>query len=345
LSLISQTLPLPTRTDTITLNTGEGHFFSAVIDGANGYAYFGTDTTPGRVVKVDVNPSHTFTRTGGITLNTGENGLRSAVIDSANGFAYFGTYYTSPGKVVKVDVNQSRTFTRTDGITLNTGEGKLISAVLDTANGYAYFGASTSPVIVSKIDLGTTYTLTVNTAGTGAGSVTDTLASGTLILPSVYAHGSVVTLTATANVGSYFVRWSGDVTGTINPITITMDADKTVTATFTLAGTNQSPVANAGVNQTIKSASLVTLDGSGSSDPDNNLPLTYGWTQTGGSPVALSSVVISRPTFTASKVVTQTATLTFTLVVTDSLGLVSVTPAQVAITVEPYRVFLPVVLR
>jgi uncharacterized repeat protein (TIGR01451 family) len=94
------------------------------------------------------------------------------------------------------------------------------------------------------------------------------------------------------------------------------------------------PTASAGVNQAVRSNDLVTLDGSGSFDPGCNLPLTYGWAQTGGAPaVVLSSAVISRPTFTAPIIASQT-TLTFALVVTNSIGQVS-TPATVAITVNP----------
>ncbi len=94
------------------------------------------------------------------------------------------------------------------------------------------------------------------------------------------------------------------------------------------------PTAVVGNNQSVKSAAVVTLDGSGSFDPGGNLPLAYGWTQTGGTPaVVLSSAIISHPTFTAPIVANQT-TLTFTLVVTNSIGQVS-TPAMVAITVNP----------
>jgi len=87
------------RTGAITLNTGENYLWSAVVDQPNGYAYFGTDTSPGMVVKVNL---ATFTRVGALTLNTGENSLFSAVIDQPNGYAYFGTY-TSPSIVVKVN--------------------------------------------------------------------------------------------------------------------------------------------------------------------------------------------------------------------------------------------------
>ena len=44
--------------------------------------------------------------------------------------------------------------------------------------------------------------------------------------------GTHVTLTATATGTSYFVGWQGDISGTQSPITIVMDSDKTIQATF-----------------------------------------------------------------------------------------------------------------
>jgi uncharacterized repeat protein (TIGR01451 family) len=103
---------------------------------------------------------------------------------------------------------------------------------------------------------------------------------------------------------------------------------------------NQLPLADAGGDQRAGVSAPVRLDGSGSSDPDNDLPLTYGWLQTGGTSVILSSATISQPMFTAPG---DLAVLTFTLVVTDSLGLAS-TPDEVVIDVK-YRIYLPLVLR
>ncbi len=40
---------------------------------------------------------------------------------------------------------------------------------------------------------------------------------------------------------------------------------------------NKVPVASAGYDQTVHAGSVATLDGSGSSDPDGNVPLSYGW--------------------------------------------------------------------
>jgi len=49
---------------------------------------------------------------------------------------------------------------------------------------------------------------------------------------ATYLYGEVVTLTATADTDWALLAWSGDATGTGNPVQVTMDGDKLVTATF-----------------------------------------------------------------------------------------------------------------
>ncbi len=71
----------------------------------------------------------------------------------------------------------------------------------------------------------TQYTLTADT--TGQGNITLDPTGGT------YNEGTVVTLTANPTSGWQFDGWSGDLSGSTNPTTITMDSNKTVTATFT----------------------------------------------------------------------------------------------------------------
>src|SRR5439155_1042165 len=71
-----------------------------------------------------------------------------------------------------------------------------------------------------------THTLSVTTVGSG------TLAKNPN--QATYTHGTVVQLTATPAAGWHFVSWSGDASGTANPLSVTMDADKSITATFAI---------------------------------------------------------------------------------------------------------------
>lgn len=82
---------------------------------------------------------------------------------------------------------------------------------------------------------------------------------------------------------------------------------------------NRAPTVDAGLDQSVDELSTVTLDGSGSSDPDND-SLTYSWTQTGGANVTLSSSTAVQPSFDAPDVtaIATPTTLTFELSVSDS---------------------------
>jgi uncharacterized membrane protein YgcG len=83
-------------------------------------------------------------------------------------------------------------------------------------------------------------------------------------------------------------------------------------------GTNNSnnpPLASAGTDQIVLGGSHVTLDGTGSTDPDSDV-LTYSWVQSGGTLVTLADANTANPSFTAP-VVTITSTLAFTLTVSD----------------------------
>jgi uncharacterized repeat protein (TIGR02543 family) len=70
------------------------------------------------------------------------------------------------------------------------------------------------------------YTLTVYVSPSGAGSVTKN--------PNkpFYTPGETVQLTAIPSAGYCFSYWTGDAHGSRNPITITMNSNKTVTANF-----------------------------------------------------------------------------------------------------------------
>lgn len=55
---------------------------------------------------------------------------------------------------------------------------------------------------------------------------------GTVTGGGNYLHGTTATLTATGNPGYVFSTWTGDVTGTANPLAVLMDSDKIITANF-----------------------------------------------------------------------------------------------------------------
>jgi uncharacterized repeat protein (TIGR01451 family) len=154
----------------------------------------------------------------------------------------------------------------------------------------------------------------------------DTLSYGVTAQPvrgaaEIDATG-VWTYTPAAHTEDYTVNFSATVTDT---------ASNTDTAVITVSVTaNGMPIADAGDDQSVTIGDTVTLDGSGSRDPDGHTPLTYGWAQTGGASVTLSDASAESPTFTAPA---SETVLTFTLTVTDALGLADPTPDQVLITV------------
>ena len=70
--------------------------------------------------------------------------------------------------------------------------------------------------------------------------------------------------------------------------------------TITASTANSAPVANAGTDQNVTTGTLVTLDGSGSSDADGDT-LSFSWSFTSvpaGSSAALSAATVAAPTFT-----------------------------------------------
>ena len=96
---------------------------------------------------------------------------------------------------------------------------------------------------------------------------------------------------------------------------------------------NNRPMADAGPDQTgVWEGALVTLDGSASSDPDDD-PLKYRWNQYRGERVALSSRDVVNPTFTAPRELTADVVLSFRLLVTDPSGRFD--SDTVTVTVDP----------
>ncbi len=147
---------------------------------------------------------------------------------------------------------------------------------------------------------------------------------------------------ATANTGTanFTDARFGKLTTSAAAPTMHFDDIRTKDGTTALYGpvsANTAPVANAGPDQTgIEPFATVTLNGTGSTDADGDT-LTYAWTQTAGTTVTLSSSTAASPTFTAPATLAG-ATLTFSLVVTDSHGAAS-TADTVSITVAAHTIW------
>jgi hypothetical protein len=105
-------------------------------------------------------------------------------------------------------------------VTLPTTSQALIRVTAHDAAGHATQDVSNAVFSI------TGRTLTVNVSPAGAGTVAKSPDQ------TSYANGTSVQLTASPGTGWSFSAWSGAVTGSTNPVSVVMDANKTVTATF-----------------------------------------------------------------------------------------------------------------
>ncbi len=83
---------------------------------------------------------------------------------------------------------------------------------------------------------------------------------------------------------------------------------------------NYPPLADAGPDIGVNQGDTVTLDGSGSHDPDDEI-ISYLWQQTHGTPVTLSNYSAAMPVFAAPDAGLSDESLTFELTVTDRRGI------------------------
>ena len=141
----------------------------------------------------------------------------------------------------------------------------------------------------------------------------------------LYDSNTVVSLTATPAAGYTFTGWSGAATGTTNPISVTMNAAKSVTATFAIKTYALTITA---VNGTVaKSPDLASYD----SNAVVQLTATpaAGYTFTGWSGGATGTTNPISVTMNAAKSVTATfAIKTYALTITAVNGTVAKNPNQ-----------------
>jgi uncharacterized repeat protein (TIGR02543 family) len=130
------------------------------------------------------------------------------------------------------------------GTTEGSGSFNAASSVTVTATpntGYNFVNWTDAGTVVST---SAAYTFTLNANKTlvanfaiNTYALNLTAVNGTVVKnPNqlTYNHGTTVELTATPDAGYTFTSWSGDAVGSTNPLTVTMDAVKNITANFSL---------------------------------------------------------------------------------------------------------------
>jgi photosystem II stability/assembly factor-like uncharacterized protein len=149
------------------------------------------------------------------------------------------------------------------------------------------------------------FVLTVSKTGTGSGTVAPD--SGTIVWSgasgtATYASGTIVNLTATADTGSTFTGWSGDCNSSGQ---VTMDSNKSCTATFILNQYTVTP--SAGTGGTISPNTAQTI----------NYNATTSFTITPNAGYSIASVTgcggtLSGNTYTTGPIISDcTVTATF----------------------------------
>ena len=189
------------------------------------------------VLTATSNPGWTFTGWSGDVTST-NNSLTITMDSNKNISANFTQIvYTLS---VAIDPLNSGTVTL-DPPQTTYNYGDVVTLSPTASPGYTFTGWSGATVTDNKVTIqGNTsitatftpvapdeYTLSVVVNPLGKGSV------DIKPLKATYQYGEKVTLTALANPGWTFTGWSGDVISTANPLIITMDGNKNITANFT----------------------------------------------------------------------------------------------------------------
>ncbi len=226
--------------------------------------------------------------------------------------AAWSTSGTKTGSSRSVTVNTAGTYTF--GLVVSDGYNNSSSDSV-TVTVRAESGGNNIPTANAGSDQVVANGATVTLSGANSSDLDgDTLQSYTWTFTSVPSGSSL----ATGDTGAITqgsppaASFTADAIGTfvvslvVNDGTVNSEAD-TVNIVV-----NSAPTANAGADQTVGKGVMATLDGSGSSDAENNT-LTYTWSQSSGTAVTLSSTSAQKPTFTP----TANGTYVFSLTVND----------------------------
>ena len=120
----------------------------------------------------------------------------------------------------------------------NSGTNVQLTATPNSGYTFSsWSGDATGTTNPLAVNMNSNKNITANfTAIVGSFTLNITAVNGTVVKnPDLvgYVSGASVQLTATPSSGYTFTSWSGDATGSVNPVTVVMNSNKNVTANFT----------------------------------------------------------------------------------------------------------------
>ena len=226
-----------------------------------------TPVTAGNfAVNLSSNPAAGGTTTGAGSYPTGSTVTVTALPNTFGGYTF--TNWTENGTIVSTSssytfaLNANRTLVANFSLIPASQFAVILSSnppAGGTTTGSGSYSAGSSVTVIATQNVGYTFTnwtengtiVSTSSSYTFAFNANRTLVAnfvlntytlnvtainGTIVKnpnQATYNHGTTVQLTATPNAGYIFKSWSGDATGSTNPLTVTMIKNTNITANFT----------------------------------------------------------------------------------------------------------------
>lgn len=220
-------------------------------NGSVGYSYTANASTSSRSGSITI---------AGITFQVTQNGSSGSTVAVTVNSAPSGLSVTVGGTPVTTPytVNWPSGANLTLNAPTTQGSGGTRYNFVSWSNG----GPASQTVTPSSA---TTYTVTYQTQYLLTATPSPGAGGSLAIAPSsadgYYNSGAGVQISAVANSGYNFSSWTGSVTGSTNPVAVTMDSAKNITANFTSTSSNVSITITSqptGLNITVDGASYTT---------------------------------------------------------------------------------------
>ncbi|MET0623280.1 MAG: immunoglobulin domain-containing protein [Pyrinomonadaceae bacterium] len=266
---------------------------------------------------------------GAVTLFGVESGAPAAVATNANliGLGQISTSINAPAYSWVVDVVGSVSgadFTAGAGQTERFGRVKKEIGLAGSAQAASFGGpttlswqqADTAPLATSAVAFAAKPVFKLSKTTTGAGTI-QTSTGG-----DMFHEGEPVTLTAVPAPGWEFAGWGGAVSGASNPVSLTMDGNKSVNANFIQVPPS---ISTQPASQTVNAGSNVSFNVAAG----GTAPLSYQWYKNGTALAGATS-----PTLGLSNVQAGDAG-GYTVTVTNGAGSLTSNPAALTVITPP----------